>query len=268
MRLCPAPCLLNSEVASQIPNFREKIKKESQENTRALLKIFQGRKKEVLKNLKKEMKKFSKVQEFEKAANRRDQIELFENIFEHARVLHSLIERKIEDWQKIEKELRKVLGIRNRIKRIEGYDISNIQGSEAVGSMVVFEKGKPDKNEYRKFKIKITGEPNDVAMLKEVLLRRFNHQEWRFPQLILIDGGMTQLNTALKVKSQIAKLKDVKVTALAKRKNTLYLENQKEPILLKDIPQEVSNLVLRLRDEAHRFAITFYKKLREKKFIN
>ena len=269
MRLCPGPCLLDSKVASQIPNFKEKIKKESQENTRVLLKIFQGRRKEVLKNLKKEMKKFSKAQEFEKAANRRDRIELLENIFEHARVLQGLTERKIENWQRIEKELRKILGVRKRIKRIEGYDISNIQGKEATGAMVVFEKGKPDKDEYRKFKIKIEGKPNDVAMLKEVLSRRFKHREWRFPQLILIDGGKAQLNIAKKVLNQYKSALSVSISvfALAKRKNTLYLENQKEPIFLKDIPQEISNLILRIRDEAHRFAISYHKKLREKKFI-
>jgi len=292
MRLCPGPCLLDSKVASQIPNFKEKIKKESQENTRVLLKIFQGRRKEVLKNLKKEMKKFSKAQEFEKAANRRDRIELLENIFEHARVLQGLTERKIENWQRIEKELRKILDqklkIRTclasldrtlisarkkiyipKIKRIEGYDISNIQGKEATGAMVVFEKGKPDKDEYRKFKIKIEGKPNDVAMLKEVLSRRFKHREWRFPQLILIDGGKAQLNIAKKVLNQYKSALSVSISvfALAKRKNTLYLENQKEPIFLKDIPQEISNLILRIRDEAHRFAISYHKKLREKKFI-
>ncbi len=135
--------------------------------------------------------------------------------------------------------------------------------------MVVFEKGKPDKDEYRKFKIKIEGKPNDVAMLKEVLSRRFKHREWRFPQLILIDGGKAQLNIAKKVLNQYKSALSVSISvfALAKRKNTLYLENQKEPIFLKDIPQEISNLILRIRDEAHRFAISYHKKLREKKFI-
>jgi len=275
MRLCPAPCLLSSKVASQISNFREKIKKESQENARSLLKIFQGKKKEVLKNLKKEMEKFSKAQEFEKAANRRDQIKLLENILEHARVIQIINERKNESWQEIEKELRKVLGVRRKIKRIEGYDISNIQGQTATGSMIVFKEGKSDKSEYRKFKIKIDGKPDDVAMLREVISRRFKHREWSFPELILIDGGKAQLNAALSVtrnyylsRNKKLRTKKIALVALAKKDNKLYLENRKEPILLKNISQEISNLLLRIRDKAHRFAITYHRNLRKKRLIN
>jgi excinuclease UvrABC nuclease subunit len=83
--------------------------------------------------------------------------------------------------------------------RIEGYDISNISGTSAVGSMVVFEDGEPNKNEYRKFKIRSIFQPNDVGMLKEVLERRFARTDWPMPDLVLIDGGLAQVNTARRV---------------------------------------------------------------------
>ncbi|GAI57271.1 unnamed protein product [marine sediment metagenome] len=165
--------------------------------------------------------------------------------------------------------------------RIEAYDISNIQGQEATGSMVTFIKGLPDKKFYRKFKIRIAGKPNDVAMIKEILHRRINHPEWGWPDLILIDGGKAQLNAALQCLKY--KFKEMRVMALAKKKNELFIKGRKEPILLKKLPRakkinlllppslplgrEIFNLILQLRDEAHRFAISYHKKLRKKKLI-
>ncbi|OIO45169.1 MAG: hypothetical protein AUJ25_02830 [Parcubacteria group bacterium CG1_02_37_13] len=159
---------------------------------------------------------------------------------------------------------------------MEGYDVSNIQGKQATGSMVVFKKGLPNKAEYKRFKIKTLKEPNDVGMLKEVLQCRLAHTEWPMPQVILIDGGKGQLNVALKLKTENEKLKTtiknlklkkIKFTTLAKRKNTLFVEGGKNPLLLKDLPPEVSNLILRIRDEAHRFAITYHRKLRNKNLL-
>ena len=94
--------------------------------------------------------------------------------------------------------------------------------------MVTFIKGKPEKNLYRKFKIKISGKPDDVAMIKEVLNRRFKHSEWGFPDLILIDGGKSQFNVALKIKNKKGRIKDkIKVMSLAKKENKLYIEKRK-----------------------------------------
>jgi len=152
-----------------------------------------------------------------------------------------------------------------RAKHLEAYDVSNIQGKEATGSMVTFINGKPDKNFYRRFKIKLTDKPNDVAMLKEVLSRRFKHPEWPYPDLILIDGGKAQLNAAI-LAAKGYKLK-AKITALAKRNNELYIQGSKRPVLLKNLPRETFNLMLRLRDEAHRFAISYHHKLRIKLLI-
>lgn len=140
----------------------------------------------------------------------------------------------------------------------------NIQGENATGSMVTFLKGQPDKNFYRKFKIKTQTKPNDVAMLKEILIRRFSHLEWGWPDLILIDGGKAQLNIASKVKEQMAKSKNIRIIALAKNGDRLYLDNQKEPIFLSWLPNHLKFILIRLRDEAHRFALQYHRKLREK----
>ena len=150
------------------------------------------------------------------------------------------------------------------IRHIEAYDISNIQGAEATGSMVTFINGHPDKNFYRRFKIKSVSKPNDVAMLKEVLSRRLKHKEWPYPDLILIDGGRAQLNIAIRVMSDITRMK---VMALAKKDNKLYIENRKNPLLLKNLPREFSDLILRARDEAHRFARAYHHKLRDKALL-
>ena len=156
------------------------------------------------------------------------------------------------------------MGINKNISRIEAYDVSNIQGTQATGVMIVFINGKPDKNLYRKFKIKIDGKPNDIAMLKETLERRFAHPEWELPELILIDGGIAQLNIGIKVKQQKPETKEIKVISIAKKYKELFIENRKNPILLKTFPQEIFNLIINLDDEAHRFAITYHKKLRKK----
>ncbi|PIW35316.1 MAG: hypothetical protein COW25_00325 [Candidatus Nealsonbacteria bacterium CG15_BIG_FIL_POST_REV_8_21_14_020_37_12] len=278
---CPAPCLLRSKIL-EVPEIKEKIKREIQTNANSLFEIIKGRKSRVLRNLKKEMKKMSASQDFERAAKIRDQIKSLEKVLAHAKIFKEITGPQISLpsnsegrrrksiffalWYQIEEQLKKLLKIKDKISRIEAYDVSNIQGQEATGSMVTFINGLPDKNFYRKFKIKVAGKPNDVAMIKECLTRRLNHPEWGFPDLILIDGGIAQLNVALSTLPTpgVGKLK---VMALAKKKNELFIEERKKPILLKSLPREVFNLILQLRDEAHRFAISYHKKLREKTLL-
>jgi len=260
---CPAPCFIRS-------------KNEYRKNIKNLMKILQGKKNQVLKNLKKEMKKASDLQNYEKAAKVRNQIAALEKVLAHAKIFELEAPQKV-NWPQIQKILQKVLKIKKGrhppatlpfhgpLSRIEAYDISNIQGQEATGSMVTFVRGLPDKNFYRKFKIRIAGKPNDIAMIKEVLSRRFEHPEWLYPDLILIDGGKAQLNATLTVLNQHKSVKSasISVLALAKKENKLYIENRKKPILLKSLPGEIFNLILQLRDEAHRFAISYHRKLRD-----
>jgi len=299
---CPAPCLLKSKLAKQLPKAQTKIKNECKENAKSLMKILQGKKKQVLRDLKKRMKEMAKIQNFERAAKIRDQIEALEKTLFQAKILQfTQIEYALpwrsplfSVWKDREKKLRKILKTKRKIERIEAYDVSNIHGKEATGSMVTFIKGEPDKNFYRRFKVHLTpyappirakpkikglgggveisGKPNDLAMLKEILERRFSRPEWGLPDLILVDGGRAQLKTAIDcVRCHLAHILNqhksaksalISVMALAKKKNELFIGGTKKPILLKDLPREIFNLILQMRDEAHRFAIKYHKKLR------
>ncbi len=255
LKLCPGP---NPE------------KKEYQKNIKNLIAVLKGKSKAVLGNLKREMKTASESQNYEKAARIRNQILALERVLSHSKVLEEpgfvSIRRSsnYHEWEETEEKLKKILKAEMKIKRIEAYDVSNIQGKEATGSMITFIEGRPDKNFYRKFKIKLAGKPNDIAMIKEVLHRRFEHPEWPYPDLILIDGGKAQLNAALEVRNQKMKNRKMRVVTLAKKHNELFIERRKKQILLESLPREIFNLILQLRDEAHRFAIAYHKKLRRK----
>lgn len=244
--LCPGPNV-------DIVQYKKNLKK--------LEMVLKGKKRFVQKELAKEMKTFSKDQKYELADHRKKQIENLEIVFLHSHIFNTKPLSNLPIiWPKIQKELYKL--IQKKVVRIETYDISNTQGNQSTGSMVVFEHGIPAKKEYRKFKIHITGKPNDTAMMKETLERRFRHTEWTYPDMILIDGGKPQLTSAKKARAQFPKAKDIPLLAIAKRFNELYIEDDKTPVLLKTLPSDVSNLILYMRDEAHRFAITYHRKLR------
>ena len=234
--------------------------KEYRKNVRSLIKVLEGKKQKVLLLLQKEMNDFSKSQDYEKAAKLRDQIRALESIISNARILDAP-KNRFYNWNSTQKILGKIINLKEKISRIEAYDISNIQGKKATGSMVTFINGRPAKDFYRKFKIRIAQKPNDVAMIKEVLSRRFQHPEWPFPDLILIDGGKPQLNAALSCLSP--EFSRLRVITLAKRKEELYTPQRRKPLLMKTLPREVFNLILHLRDEAHRFAISYHRKLRD-----
>ena len=162
-------------------------------------------------------------------------------------------------------DLKKYLGIAKIPKRIEAYDISNISGQNAVGSMVVFENGMPKKSAYRRYKIETEG-PDDYAMMKEMLTRRFtsliNNQDSE-PDLVLVDGGKGQLNIALEVFNSLNI--QYPVIGLAKEFEHVFIPQTPSPLIL---PRDSEALLLlqRIRDEAHRFAITYHKTLRSKEF--
>ena len=268
---CPAPCLLKISLEKEI-NLKNKIKKSSQKNAKNMIKILLGKKEKLLRELKKEMKELSKKEKFEEAAKIRDQVTALEKIILHKKIFE-LPEEQNENSSLQYKEsinyLKEFLGIKKEISRIEAFDVSNIQGKYSTGSMITFINGQPEKRLYRKFKIKTVKKPNDVAMIKEVLLRRINHKEWGFPDIILIDGGKPQLNVAVKIKKKKNELAEkIKIIALAKKENKLYVEGKKNPIFLQSLPRQIFNLILQLRDEAHRFAISYHKKLRKKELFS
>ena len=161
-------------------------------------------------------------------------------------------------------ELQELLNLPRPPQRIEGFDISNLGDRFPVGSMVVVEDGEPAKSEYRRFKIRTVEGQNDFAMMQEVVTRRFRREieEHRFPDLILIDGGKGQLNAACAALKSL-NLAHLPIMGLAKRFEHIFLPNRSDPIVLRrDNP--TLHLIQRLRDEAHRFAITYHRKLRSR----
>ena len=160
--------------------------------------------------------------------------------------------------------------------RIECYDISNFQGAESVGSMVVFEDGKPRTGEYRRFRIRTVVGPNDFASHQEVLRRRFRatkageegseeERRWAMPDLVIVDGGKGQVSAAKEVLDELG-LHDLPLAGLAKEREELFLPGRSEPIVLPPTSSALY-LVQRLRDEAHRFAITYHRTLRDRRTV-
>lgn len=195
-----------------------------------------------------------------------------------------------QDKEKIKREELRTTGAMNqiggliglsRVRRIEAYDISNISGFESVGSMIVYEDGRPKRNDYRKFRIKTVQGPNDYASMREVLTRRFSHgllereeilegggdlamgSFTRFPDLIMMDGGRGQVNIALEVLQKLGI--SIPVCGMVKddshRTRGLYYDNEEVPI---DRHSEGFRLITRIQDEAHRFAIEYHRSLRGK----
>lgn len=181
-------------------------------------------------------------------------------------------ERALADSERLNgalEELQAALYLPRLPKRIECYDISNTQGTESVASMVVFVDGKAKKDQYRKFRIKTVIGPNDFASMNEVLMRRLGHMDGdvKFakdnPDLIIVDGGKGQLAFALKALAEMG-CNDIPIAGLAKKEEILFLPNEDEGVYLPRDSQALY-LVQRIRDEAHRFAITFHRSLRGKR---
>jgi excinuclease ABC subunit C len=168
------------------------------------------------------------------------------------------------------KELQEALGLETVPNRIECYDISNIQGTSAVGSMVVFERGKPKNAEYRRFKVKTVEGPNDFAMMAEMIGRRFkrikadseDHSFGSLPDLVIIDGGKGQLHAALDALRSLGR-EDITVVSLAKRLEEIFVPGREESVLFPRTSQALY-LVQRIRDEAHRFAVSYHRVVRQK----
>ena len=236
---------------------------------RNLVLFFEGKKEKILKETEREMKKAAKEENFEEAARLRNLAFALTHIQDI-----SVIRRDDEDKSKD-------LAI-NVFGRVEAYDISNIGGTDPVGSNVVFVEGLPRKSLYKKFRIKTVEGSNDVAMMKEMLSRRFKHispppsghpllhqegGEWGIPDLIVIDGGRPQVNVAMEVLRSL-NLK-IPLIGLAKgpdRKQDVIIYGQRTPDLQR-IATRYKRILQHARDEAHRFAVTYHRVRRAKRFI-
>lgn len=206
---------------------------------------------------------------------RGEKAKLLEMVRKNAEISRDESHRRLAGGERIREEgllgLQHALGLARLPERMECYDISNTQGAESVASMVVFHLGRPQKSQYRRFKIRTVEGPNDFASMAEVITRRFRHAEAeagtpdaaRFalrPDLIIIDGGRGQLKYAYAA-MVAAGVGDIPVFGLAKRHEWLYAPDRPEPIIL-DRDSPALKLVQQIRDEAHRFAITFHRQLR------
>jgi len=280
MQLHKRPCL-NSQIGRCMgfcchkSNFSTKGgsafggQKEYQENIRNIVAILTGKKKKLLLELKRAMQTAAKKQDFEHAALFRNQMASVENIFEHRPLTHQRPSRQrhMPHWQKIERVIKSLLNTTSPISRVEGYDISNISGAEATGSMVVFVNGAPEKSKYRKFRVKTVDQPNDVAMHAEVMRRRLTHlKDWGTPDLFLIDGGKPQLNAIISVLRPGHPT--VHLAALAKREEELFIEGKDIPQRLDSLPTHVKLFFQHARDESHRFAKKYHHTLREMAYRN
>lgn len=177
-------------------------------------------------------------------------------------------------------EIQAKLKLKDLPLRIECFDISNFQGDESVASQVVFEEGVPKREDYRKYKIKTVKGPNDFASMKEVLERRFKHTEYDDPQLVLVDGGKGQLNMAIRALKEIGRM-DIPVVGIAKSRaegefsdievshsqERFFLPGRSNPVTFSK-GSEALPILVQLRDEAHRFAISYHRKLRDKKMFS
>ena len=226
--------------------------KEYKKNIRNIRLFFRGKKAQILRSLERGMKAASAALEFETAEKLKRQIFALRHIQDVALISNDLLP---PTSYSLPPNL-----------RIEGYDISNISGTSAVGSMVVFRGGKPDRTEYRKFKIRTITGSNDVGMLKEVLRRRFKHPAvrggfgWALPDLVLIDGGRGQINAAKEVLSETG-LK-IPVVGIAKGP-----ERKRNDVVGFPPKWADKKTLIHVRDEAHRFAIRYHKKIRAEKFL-
>lgn len=211
------------------------------ENIRGLKQVLKGKKNELIKNMEREMKIAAERTEFERAGRLKKRIFALRHLQDATLIgIYQIgVERSAD---RISEE-----------KQIEGYDISNISGSLAVGSMVVFQGGAPKKDGYRKFRIQTVSGPNDTAMIKEVLERRFK-RDWPHPDLILIDGGKGQVSAAEEILSGAGFV--IPVLGIAKGKK------RKRNDIIGKMPEWIDKETLvRVRDEAHRFAITYHRRL-------
>ncbi len=220
-----------------------------------------GKKYKLIRELTRQMYACSETLEYEKAAKIRDKL----------RILKYFIEKQIPE--SIEGKLKNIFNLKNYPYHIECFDISNMGKTYRVGARIVFRNGKPDKNEYRRYKIKSSDAASDVLMLEEVISRSLKeHVEKKiFPDLMLIDGGIMQLHVAMNILKNM-QLSGIDILSISKAREKrgkmvdyIHAPDQREPYILHD--KEALFYLMRIRDEAHRFAKKYHTYLRDVRFL-
>jgi excinuclease ABC subunit C len=244
--LCPAPCEGKIAIEDYLDNIKE------------IILFIEGKKDELLRVLAGKMKRLSDEERFEEAAGIRNRIE----------ALNAAVYKKGGDVRGGLGELKEILGLKGEPRLIEAFDISNIKGEAACGSMVTFKDGRPDKSKYRMFKIREVEGQDDYAMMREVVRRRYTgtlKDKHKIPDLIIIDGGRGHLSVAAD-EIRKAGLAGVPVIGIAKVFEHIHTLDRDTPIALAPSSKALQ-LIQRVRDESHRFAIKYHHILRRKALV-
>ena len=221
-----------------------------------------GQQKDILRMLKQKMQSAAHNMQFEKAADIRDMIHAAQTIAQGKTL------RLKFDESKTIKELQKFLNLQNAPNHIECFDISNISGTHPVASQVVFKSAKPSKKDYRKYKIRDVTGIDDFAMMHEAVFRAYKRrliEKKQMPDLIIVDGGKGQLSSGYKALQELQL--DIPMVGLAKQFELIYTTHSRDPIVISKHTDSLK-LLQRIRDEAHRFAITFHRQLRQSQTLN
>lgn len=253
-----------------------------QRDMKHLTLFLKGKTQTVVKQIQQEMEQKVAQEKFEEAASLRDQIEIIKDVTSPTKklapdmILPQLKEQiSQEQVLHLQRILSEYLALPKKypLHRIEGYDVSNIQGTNAAVSMVTFTDGKPDKSEYKVFNIKTLNTPNDYGMMKEALQRRQNHPEWGMPDLIVIDGGRGQLRAALSIwewtNPVISIVKHPDRLVIPQSETLRTLNETKNHYYILKLPENhpALRLVQQVRDESHRFSKKQHTRLRTRNMI-
>lgn len=235
-------------------------------NLRKLIRYLEGDRQKLLKDLEKAMQKESAAGNYELAAEARDQLRGLKEL--RKKIVFSDKEFLDISSDQALKELQDLLGLPHPPRRIEGYDISHQSGTNAVGSMVVFINGASARSEYRKFKLRTSGS-DDLKSMQEVLTRRLKHQEWAFPDLIVLDGGATQVGAILPL------VAPYNIPVIGRDKSGDHSKSAKVKLVIPGkngcviLPagSHIARLIARIDEESHRFAITYHSLLKRKNML-
>lgn len=268
------PC---ASVLAKMPDSNEKrirIKK-YRHNIFLLRDVLSGKGIELRQKLEKQMFVCADNEQFEEAIQLRNQIQALVSLYEkridpmlYVQNSKQLEQNALEEQTSLLASLTRYYPFLRSLNRVECIDISNTQGSFATGSLVVFTQGIVDKHEYKRFKIKRDQVPNDFAMVAEVVKRRLNHMDWQYPDLLMIDGGKGQVQSAIAAANKFGFIQHpIAIIGLAKRREEIIIfDNGALKKLILPYRSPAIHFLQRIRDEAHRFALTYHRLLRKKAF--
>ena len=239
--------------------------KDYKRNLRKLIRYLEGDRKKLLRDLEKSMREASRAGKYELAAEARDQLQGLNEL--RKKIVFSDKEFMDISSDRALKELQDLLGLDRPPRRIEGYDISHQSGSDTVGSMVVFINGTAARSEYRKFKIR-SSKSDDLKSMQEVLTRRLKHNEWDYPDLIILDGGVTQVNAVLPL------VEPYNIPVIGRNKSGNHSKSAKVKLVIPNMKylelppsSHIARLIARVDEESHRFAITYHSLLKRRNML-